>query len=98
VAGRVVKALRCLSFGSKPFVCRWSAWTAGSSPAVTRQEGVRRLRVTLGKCLDREKARPGYNALAENVSHPATCPRLKPVENQRLRCADVPWVKESGMA
>jgi hypothetical protein len=33
---------------------------------------------------------------ARNVSQLATCPDLKPVMNQRVRCAEVPWVKASG--
>src|SRR5580693_6080257 len=33
---------------------------------------------------------------AEIVSQAETWPLLKPLENQRLRCSDVPWVKESG--
>ena len=37
-----------------------------------------------------------YSALADMVSQAGTLPCLKPVENQRLRCAEVPWVKESG--
>lgn len=76
------------------------------SPAVTRREacvgmrGVRRVRalITFDKLLDREKPQPSYNAAAEKVSQAAGSPRLNPVENQRLRCAEVPWVKESGIA
>jgi hypothetical protein len=36
------------------------------------------------------------SAQARNVSQLATCPVFKPVMNQRVRCAEVPWVKASG--
>ena len=37
-----------------------------------------------------------YSELADSVLQPETWPPLKPFWNQRLRCSDVPWVKESG--
>jgi hypothetical protein len=40
--------------------------------------------------------RLNHSELADSVLQPETWPPLKPLENQRLRCSDVPWVKESG--
>src|ERR1700688_1879180 len=37
-----------------------------------------------------------YSEVADSVLQPFTWPPLKPLENQRLRCSDVPWVNESG--
>jgi hypothetical protein len=37
-------------------------------------------------------------ALGSNVLHPFTLPPLSPFWNQRWRCSEVPWVKESGIA
>src|SRR4029077_7186102 len=37
-----------------------------------------------------------YSELADSVLQPFTWPPLKPFWNQRLRCSEVPWVKESG--
>src|SRR5579875_2499186 len=39
---------------------------------------------------------PGYNACARNVSQALMSPDWKPVLNHFTRCAEVPWVKESG--
>lgn len=39
-----------------------------------------------------------YNACAVNVSQWAMSPESKPALNQRIRCAEVPWVNESGTA
>ena len=57
---------------------------AQSSPAVRRTEDFCSL-----------PAAP-YSVFAESVSQPETWPPLKPFKNQRLRCSEVPWVKESG--
>jgi Resolvase, N terminal domain len=38
----------------------------------------------------------GYSDCAENVSQAESWPESKPFMNQRLRCADVPWVNASG--
>jgi hypothetical protein len=37
-----------------------------------------------------------YNGLALKVLQVEICPLFNPVENQRVRCAEVPWVKLSG--
>jgi hypothetical protein len=37
-----------------------------------------------------------YNESAEKVLQSEILPELKPFKNQRLRCAEVPWVKASG--
>src|SRR5579862_9053503 len=37
-----------------------------------------------------------YSELADSVLQLLTWPPLKPAENQRLRCSEVPWVKASG--
>src|ERR1700729_2673541 len=44
----------------------------------------------------RARRNASYSELADIVSQAETWPLLKPLENQRLRCSDVPWVKESG--
>ena len=37
-----------------------------------------------------------YNDPPEKVLQSEILPELKPFKNQRLRCAEVPWVKASG--
>jgi hypothetical protein len=37
-----------------------------------------------------------YNVSPDSVLQSAMLPELNPAKNQRLRCADVPWVKASG--
>ena len=37
-----------------------------------------------------------YNEPADSVLQSEMLPELNPFMNQRLRCADVPWVKASG--
>jgi hypothetical protein len=37
-----------------------------------------------------------YSEFADSVLQLLTWPLLKPAENQRLRCSEVPWVKASG--
>ena len=98
MAGRVVKALRCLSFGSKPLCLPVVSMDRRVKPGGYEAEVSAAVLDHPRQTLDCEKAQPSYNAAAENVSHPPTCPPLNPVENQRLRCAEVPWVKESGIA
>ena len=37
-----------------------------------------------------------YSGFALKVLQAEICPLFSPVENQRVRCAEVPWVKLSG--
>lgn len=37
-----------------------------------------------------------YGVAADIVSHAANWPEAKPILNQRLRCAELPWVNASG--
>ena len=41
-------------------------------------------------------ARRGHRRAALNVSQLSTFPDFSPFMNQRVRCADEPWVKASG--
>lgn len=43
-----------------------------------------------------ELRQSAYNEPADSVLQSETLPELNPFKNQRLRCADVPWVKASG--
>src|ERR1700693_5420851 len=69
------------------------------TPSVAQSlDGILRLKGSLrfpGSTLDRA-AGGRYSELADSVLQPETWPPLKPAWNQRLRCSDVPWVKESG--
>ena len=69
------------------------------TPSVAQSlDGYSRLKGSLrfpGSTLDRLVGRR-YSELADSVLQPETWPPLKPLENQRLRCSEVPWVKESG--
>src|SRR5580658_9066746 len=51
---------------------------------------------TLARPLPACGERLNHSELADSVLQPETWPPLKPLENQRLRCSEVPWVKESG--
>ena len=54
------------------------------------------VRKGLGAGMRSATSRSTYNVLADNVSQAEAWPELKPLRNHRLRCSDVPWVKESG--
>jgi hypothetical protein len=43
-----------------------------------------------------ELRQSAYNEPADSVLQSEMLPELNPFMNQRLRCADVPWVKASG--
>jgi len=43
-----------------------------------------------------ELRQPTYNEAADRVLQSEILPELKPFKNQRLRCAEVPWVNASG--
>src|SRR5580704_9894169 len=58
-------------------------------PMCSRASGARLPLPACGEKLDQSE-------LADSVLQLLTWPPLKPAENQRLRCSEVPWVKASG--
>ena len=59
--------------------------------------GARSYRLRVAATPNDHRALSAYSERALKVSHWPTLPCSKPTLNQRTRCAEVPWVKASGI-
>jgi hypothetical protein len=82
-----------------PAISVGSLRTAGLNPPKRlrpKVEGADRSRFLPGRAYAGMSGIIHYSTLAAIVLQAETLPSPNPLENQRLRCSEVPWVKASG--